>query len=98
MFRNLSSFTKEVDITRNGLVEGYLLNNKDTLLPIISVVVLEWNNYLPVLAFLPLTPHWIWILDPHWKFIYARLFPDCVFINGFNISLPAVDIEKSVVD
>ena len=75
-----------------------MLNNKDILLPIISVVVLEWNNYLPVLAFLPLTPHWIWILDPHWKFIYARLFPDCVFIDGFNISLPAVDIEKSVVD
>ena len=44
LFQYLSSFTKETEIARNGLVEGHLINNKDTILPLIGIVALEWSN------------------------------------------------------
>ena len=92
LFQHLSSFTKEENITRNGLVEDHLLNNKDTILPLIGIVALEWSDWFPALAFLPLSSLWVWILDPRWKVICIRLFPDCKFIDGFITFLPAMDI------
>lgn len=69
-----------------------MLNNKDTLLPLIGIVSMKWSEWLPVLAFLPLSSLWVWILDPRWKVICVRLFPDCRFFDDFITSLPAMNI------
>ena len=41
LFQHLSSFTKNVDIARNGMVEGCLLLNQSTLLPLVGIIVKE---------------------------------------------------------
>ena len=41
LFQHISSFTKGIDIARNGMVEGCLLPNKSTLLPLIGIIVKE---------------------------------------------------------
>ena len=92
LFQYLSSITKDDDIARNGLVEGHLLEDNVATLPLIGIVALEWSNWLPALSFIHLTQLWIWFLDSRWRVICVRLFPDCSFIDGFNTSLPAVDI------
>ena len=92
LFQHLSSVTKEDGIARNGLVEGQLLQNKDAILPLIGIVALEWSDWLSSLSFIPLTPLWVWILDPRWKTIISKLFPDLTFIDGSTTSLPSVDI------
>ena len=63
LFQHLSSFTREVDISRNGMVEGCLLSNESTLLPLIGIIVKEWCDWIPALDFVPLTPLWIWVHD-----------------------------------
>ena len=45
-----------------------------------------------MLAFIPISSIWVWVLDSRWKSVFQRLFPDCVIIYGDNYSLPAVDI------
>ena len=39
LFQHLSSFTREVDISRNSMVESCLLNNKTILLPLICIII-----------------------------------------------------------
>ena len=92
LFQHLSSITKEDGIARNGLVEGHLLQNEKVILPLIGIVALEWSDWLLSLSFIPLTPLWVWILDPRWKAIIFKLFPEYNFIDGSTTSLPAVDI------
>ena len=40
-FKHLSSFTRKTDIARKGMVEGCLVDNKSTLLPVIGIIVME---------------------------------------------------------
>ena len=47
LLQHISSFTKEDDIDRNGLVEGHLLDNNDAFLPLIGIVALECSDWLP---------------------------------------------------
>ena len=63
LFRYISSTTKEDEIAPNGLVKGHLLQNKEVILPLIGIVVLEWSDWLPAMSFTPLIPLWVWILD-----------------------------------
>ena len=46
LFQHLSSFTREFDIARNGMVEGCLISNQSTLLPLIGIIVKEWSYFL----------------------------------------------------
>ena len=53
LFQHHFSFTKEVDIPRNSMVEGCLLKNKTTLLPLTGIIVnngavrfLRWHLFL----------------------------------------------------
>ena len=92
LFQHLSSFTRNVDIARNGMVEGCLLSNQSTLLTLIGIIVKELCDWIPVLDFVPLTSLWIWVLDSRWRIICKRLFPSYNFIDGADTSLPTVDI------
>ena len=74
------------------MVEGYLLDNRSTLLPLIEIIVKEWCDWISSLCFIPLAPLWVWELDSRWESICQRLFPNCVIINGSLASLPDVDI------
>ena len=46
LFQHLSSSTREVDIARNGMVEGCFISNQSTLLPLIGIIVKEWSYFL----------------------------------------------------
>ena len=59
LFQHLSSFIREVDIYWNSMVEGCLLSNESTLLPLIGIIVKEWCDWIPALDFVLLTPLWI---------------------------------------
>ena len=41
LFQYLSSFTQETDIARNYLVQGYLINNEASILPLVGVIASE---------------------------------------------------------
>ena len=56
LFKHLSSFTRESNIARNGIVEGYLLNIKTQPLPLIGSITQEWSDWLPALSLVPLEP------------------------------------------
>ena len=44
LLQHISSFTKEDDIARNGLVKDHLLDNNDVALPLVDIVTLEWRD------------------------------------------------------
>ena len=92
LFQHVSSFTMEVDIARNGMVEACLLSNQSTFLPLIGIIVKGWCDWISALDYVSLTPLWIWALDLRWRTIFKCLFPSCILIDGADTSLPAVDI------
>ena len=59
---------------------------------LIGMIVKEWYEWVPALAFIPLSPLWVWVLDSRWESIFQRLFPDSEMIYSLLASLPAVDI------
>ena len=73
-------------------MEDQLLPNNEVIFPLIGIIALEWSDWLPALSFIPLIPLWVWILDPRWKAISVKLFPEFTFIDCSTTSLPAVDI------
>ena len=57
-----------------------------------GIIAKECSDWLLSLAFIPLTPVWIWIFDPTWEGILRHLYPSLVFIDGFTSPLPVVDV------
>ena len=72
-----------------GKYFGTLYTNINSNL--VGIVAKEWSNWLLSLAFIPLTPVWIWIFDKKWERILRRLYPNVYFIDGFTSPLPPVD-------
>ena len=90
-FKHLSSFTRIVDIAQNEMIEGCLADNKSTPLPVIGIIVKERCDWVPALAFIPLSSLWVWVLDSRWKSICKCSFPDFVMIDGSLDPLPTVN-------
>ena len=63
LFQHLSSFIQEADIARIVLEDGYLISNNNLVLHLVGIIVLEWSDWFPVLAFNPLNSFWVWIVD-----------------------------------
>ena len=82
--------TRRTSFAKGGEVFGTLSSNTNSSL--VGIVAKGWNDWLLSLAFIPLTPVWIWILDKNWECILRRLYPSVVFIDGFTSPLPPVDI------
>ena len=58
----------------------------------VGVIARDWSDWLSALAFVPLVPTWVWILDCKWERVARTVLPNAAFINGFTSSLPPVDI------
>ena len=58
----------------------------------IGVIAKEWGEWIPALAFVPITATWVWVLDNKWRLVLQRAYPSLIFIDGFSLPLPAVDI------
>ena len=41
LFRHLFSFAHEADVARNSLLQGYLINNEASTLPLVGIIALE---------------------------------------------------------
>ena len=82
--------TRRTRFAKGREVFGTLSDNTNSSL--VGIVAKGWNDWLLSLAFIPLTPVWIWIFDKNWERISHRLYPSVVFIDGFTSPLPPVDI------
>ena len=58
----------------------------------VGVIARDLSDWLSALAFVPLVPTWVWILDCKWERVARTVLPTAAFINGFTSSLPSVDI------
>ena len=85
------SFQVRSDLnTTGGEVAGTLSSGKNT--NTIGVIAKEWGEWIPALAFVPITATWVWVLDNKWRLVLQRAYPSLIFIDGFSLPLPAVDI------
>ena len=71
-------------------VSGYLVPSVATTT--VGAIARNWSDWLSALAFVPLVPTWVWILDCKWEKVARQVLPTATFINGFTSSLPSVDI------
>ena len=80
------------DYALYGEVNGVLETLSTDLFIKVGSIDREWCDWIPALAYIPMQPTWVWIMDPKWGYIVKNCFLNVAIINGNHCSLPPVDI------
>ena len=79
-FYSLLSFHKT-----GSSVKGFLLPPATSTT--VGIIARDWCEWLSALAFVPLVPTWILILESKLNRVARKAFPNASFINGSSTSL-----------